>query len=249
MGGGRRRGVVAAEKPQSETRCTIGAAAGAEDSAPNPPRTPPRATAGRGGSRDRGWGALSTALRVVAVWLVVNVLLVAVWAGVGWFARRARGEIRRRRAEVAFTALGTAAVLATLSLVNPGVRHAVSPIVNSALGLTRNTEGHVAPGSTRIPTTSIGSTGPGRGPITTTGPGNGRAGVSPDPRPTRPILERRIPPGQPSSAPSPSPSPAACPSDGPAPTGSTGPSSTPEPTPSPCPGASPSPDASPTPST
>ena len=79
---------------------------------------------------------MSVALRVLAVWLALNALLVAVWAWIGWFARRGRTDVRRRRAEIAFTTLGMAAILASLSLINPGVRHAVTPIVNSALGLT-----------------------------------------------------------------------------------------------------------------
>jgi hypothetical protein len=190
-------------------------------------------------------GVLGTALRVVAVWLVVNLLLVVLWAGVAWFARRARGEVRRRRAEVAFTAIGTAAILAALSLVNPGVRQAVTPIVNSALGLTRTVDGH-GNAPTRSPSTSPGSFGAGLAPSTFAPTGSGPAGRgSSGSHSTDPIVGRRISHDQPPGVSSPSPTPAACPDTGPAPTGSTGPS--PTPAPSPCPDASPSPDPSPSP--
>jgi len=115
---------------------------------------------------------MSVALRVLAIWLALNALLVAVWAWIGWFARRARTEVRRRRAEIAFTTLGMAAILASLSLINPGVRHAVTPIVNSALGLTRAHEDRRlfdVPGGSTAP---FGSPGPAHAPSTATAPGS-----------------------------------------------------------------------------
>ena len=118
---------------------------------------------------------MSVVLRVLGIWLALNALLVAVWAGIAWFARRARSDVRRHRAEVAFTTLGVAAVLASLSLINPGVRSALSPIVNTALGLTRTHESrHVleVPG---ISTGPFGSPAPAHAPT---------AGLTPAPRGT-----------------------------------------------------------------
>ncbi|MDP9297590.1 MAG: hypothetical protein M3O98_02835 [Actinomycetota bacterium] len=184
-------------------------------------------------------------LRVLAIWLALNALLVAVWAWIGWFARRARTDVRRRRAEIAFTTLGMAAILASLSLINPGVRHAVTPIVNSALGLTRAQEDRrpfgVPEGGSTGP---FGSPGPARAPSTATAPGSAGGGSRlAEPRLTTPILARRVH-GDPAVSPSPAPTPAVCPSDQGSPTGSTGPSPGPSPCPSPSPSPSPSPEDS-----
>jgi hypothetical protein len=191
---------------------------------------------------------MSVALRVLAIWLALNALLVAVWAWIGWFARRARTEVRRRRAEIAFTTLGMAAILASLSLINPGVRHAVTPIVNSALGLTRAHEDRRlfdVPGDSTAP---FGSPGPAHAPSTATAPGSaGGASRHEETRLTSPILARRVH-GDPGVSPSPAPTPAVCPSDQGSPTGSTGPSPGPSPCPSPTPSPSPSPEDSPAPS-
>jgi hypothetical protein len=191
---------------------------------------------------------MSVALRVLAIWLALNALLVAVWAWIGWFARRARTEVRRRRAEIAFTTLGMAAILASLSLINPGVRHAVTPIVNSALGLTRAHEDRRlfdVPGGSTAP---FGSPGPAHAPSTATAPGSaGGASRHEEARLTSPILARRVH-GDPAVSPSPAPTPAVCPSDQGSPTGSTGPSPGPSPCPSPSPSPTPSPEDSPAPS-
>ena len=191
---------------------------------------------------------MSVALRVLAVWLALNALLVAVWAWIGWFARRGRTDVRRRRAEIAFTTLGMAAILASLSLINPGVRHAVTPIVNSALGLTPAQEDRRlfdVPGGSAGP---FGSLGPAHAPSTATAPGlSGGGSRHAEPRLTTPILARRVH-GDPAVSPSPAPTPAVCPSDQGSPTGSTGPSPGPSPCPSPSPSPSPSPEDSTAPS-
>jgi hypothetical protein len=198
------------------------------------------------GFDEAGGRRMSVVLRVLGVWLALNALIVAVWAWIGWFARRARSDVRRRRAEVAFTTLGVAAILASLSLINPGIRSAVSPIVNTALGLTRTHESRPVLGVPGIATGPFGSPGPAPAPTAAsrrapreTGPRGSQPDLS------TPILARRIH-GEPAASPSPAPTPAACPSDQGAPTGPTGPSPGPDPCPSPSP--SPSPEASPAPS-